>query len=411
MVGRPSTPPSVRFVLGTDVSGRDIFAGLIHGARVSLLIGVGSSLAATLFGLMVGALAGYYGRATDTVLMRFTDFFLTIPSFILAIVIIAIFRPSVVSVTLAIAAVSWPQVARLARAEFIAHRDREYVLACRALGMSDLEIITRQILPNALPAVIVVSSLLGRDRDPDRVRAFISGPERSQRGFVGLHDRRWANRPARRLVDASHSRHRHPCHGPLHQSRRRRPERCAEPAAAAPMTTLLDIERLSVRFPTTRGDVRAVEDLSFSIREGETVALVGESGSGKSTAALALTRLIPQTERPNHHRASHLRGSGFADAFAQRTPQDPRPSYRHDLSGPDDGAQPGVHDRMADRRTAARASRAVGARRARSRCRTAEPGRHSSARAAHRSISAQSVGRHAPAHHDRDSACRAGQAF
>ncbi len=160
MVGRPSTPPSVRFVLGTDVSGRDIFAGLIHGARVSLLIGVGSSLAATLFGLMVGALAGYYGRATDTVLMRFTDFFLTIPSFILAIVIIAIFRPSVVSVTLAIAAVSWPQVARLARAEFIAHRDREYVLACRALGMSDLEIITRQILPNALPAVIVVSSLL-----------------------------------------------------------------------------------------------------------------------------------------------------------------------------------------------------------------------------------------------------------
>jgi peptide/nickel transport system permease protein len=160
MVGRPSTPPSARFVLGTDVSGRDIFAGLIHGARVSLLIGVAASLGATLLGLLIGAVAGYYGRAIDTVLMRCTDFFLTIPSFILVIVIIAIFRPSVVSVTLAIAVVSWPQVARLARAEFIAHRDREYVLACHALGMSDFEIITRQILPNALPSVIVVSSLL-----------------------------------------------------------------------------------------------------------------------------------------------------------------------------------------------------------------------------------------------------------
>jgi peptide/nickel transport system permease protein len=160
MVGRPSSPPSARFVLGTDVSGRDMLAGLLHGARVSLLIGILASLGATLFGLIVGAIAGYYGRAVDTVLMRCTDFFLTIPSFILAIVIIAIFRPSVATVTLAIAAVSWPQVARLARAEFIAHRDREYVLACRALGMSDFEIITRQILPNALPSLLVVSSLL-----------------------------------------------------------------------------------------------------------------------------------------------------------------------------------------------------------------------------------------------------------
>ena len=160
MVGRPSSPPSARFVLGTDVSGRDMLAGLLHGARVSLMIGILASLGATLFGLIVGAIAGYYGRAVDTILMRCTDFFLTIPSFILAIVIIAIFRPSVATVTLAIAAVSWPQVARLARAEFIAHREREYVLAARALGMSDFEIITRQILPNALPSLLVVSSLL-----------------------------------------------------------------------------------------------------------------------------------------------------------------------------------------------------------------------------------------------------------
>jgi peptide/nickel transport system permease protein len=160
MIGRPAQTPSARFPLGTDVSGRDILAGLLHGGRVSLLIGVAASLGATLVGVAVGAAAGYYGKWVDALLMRLTDFFLTIPSFVLAVVIIAIFRPSLVSVMSAIAVVSWPPVARLARAEFMAHRDREYVQACRAIGMSDLRIALRQILPNALPPVIVVSSLL-----------------------------------------------------------------------------------------------------------------------------------------------------------------------------------------------------------------------------------------------------------
>ena len=160
MIGRPSVPPSARYPLGTDVSGRDILAGLLHGGRVSLLIGIVASFMATLVGVIVGALAGYYGGAVDNLLMRCTDFFLTIPSFVLAVVLVAIFSPSIVSVTAAIAVVSWPSVARLARAEFIAQRDREYVQAARAIGMSGLEIILRQILPNALPPVIVVSSLM-----------------------------------------------------------------------------------------------------------------------------------------------------------------------------------------------------------------------------------------------------------
>jgi peptide/nickel transport system permease protein len=160
MIGRPSVPPSARYPLGTDVSGRDILAGLLHGGRVSLLIGIVASFMATLVGVIVGALAGYYGGAVDNILMRCTDFFLTIPSFVLAVVLVAIFSPSIVSVTAAIAVVSWPSVARLARAEFIAQRDREYVQAARAIGMSGLEIILRQILPNALPPVIVVSSLM-----------------------------------------------------------------------------------------------------------------------------------------------------------------------------------------------------------------------------------------------------------
>jgi len=160
MVGRPYSPPFGEFPLGTDVSGRDILAGIIRGAPVSLLIGVIASLVATVVGVLVGAIAGYYGGFIDDVLMRITEFFLTIPSFILAVVLVAIFAPSVVSITAAIATVSWPTVARLVRGEFIAQREREYVQASRALGMPDWEIIAVQILPNAVAPVIVVSTLM-----------------------------------------------------------------------------------------------------------------------------------------------------------------------------------------------------------------------------------------------------------
>lgn len=160
MVGRPYSLPFGEYLLGTDVSGRDILAGVIHGAAVSLVIGVVASLCATLVGVAFGALAGYYGGIVDDVLMRTTEFFLTIPSFILAVVIVAIFAPSVVTITAAIALVSWPAVARLTRGEFIAQRGREYVQACRALGMPSWEIILLQIFPNALPPVVVVSSLM-----------------------------------------------------------------------------------------------------------------------------------------------------------------------------------------------------------------------------------------------------------
>jgi peptide/nickel transport system permease protein len=160
MVGRPFSRPFGEFPLGTDVSGRDILAGLVHGARVSLLIGVVATLGATVLGVTLGAVAGWHGGLVDDVVMRATEFFLTIPSFVFAVVLVAIFSPSVVSVTAAIAAVSWPSVARLARAEFLAQKSREYVQACRALGMPGWEIMLFQILPNALPPLIVVASLM-----------------------------------------------------------------------------------------------------------------------------------------------------------------------------------------------------------------------------------------------------------
>jgi peptide/nickel transport system permease protein len=132
----------------------------MHGAWVSLLIGLVSTSVALLIGVPLGAIAGYYGGLIDDILMRFTEFFQTIPNFALAIVLVAIMQPSITSIVLAIAIVSWPPVARLVRAEFMSLRNREYVEAARLVGQSNTTIILRQILPNTLSPIIVLASLM-----------------------------------------------------------------------------------------------------------------------------------------------------------------------------------------------------------------------------------------------------------
>lgn len=162
MVQRPFLPPFTveGLPLGTDALGRDVMAGLVYGARISLLVGLVSTLVALLIGVPIGATAGYFGGMIDDALMRFTEFFQTIPSFALAIVLLAIFQPSLFYVILAIAVVSWPPVARLVRGEVLSLRSREYVEAATLSGQSTFQIITRQILPNALPPIIVLASLM-----------------------------------------------------------------------------------------------------------------------------------------------------------------------------------------------------------------------------------------------------------
>ena len=162
MVQRPFLPPMALdgFWFGTDTLGRDIGAGLAHGARVSLLIGLVSTVVALAIGIPLGAVAGYFGGRWDDALMRFTEFFQTIPSFALAIVIVAILEPSLSSIVLAIALVSWPPVARLVRGEFLSLRSREYVQAAILSGLSPVAIIFRQILPNSLSPIIVLASLM-----------------------------------------------------------------------------------------------------------------------------------------------------------------------------------------------------------------------------------------------------------
>lgn len=161
-VGDPLLAPSEdpAFPLGTDMLGRDIAAGLAYGARVSLLIGMISTAVAVVIGVSIGALAGFYGGKVDDVLMRFTEFFQTIPAFAMAIVLVAIFNPSITSITLAIAIVSWPPVARLVRGEFLSLRSREFVQAAVVIGQSGPRIMFTQILPNVISPIIVTASLM-----------------------------------------------------------------------------------------------------------------------------------------------------------------------------------------------------------------------------------------------------------
>lgn len=162
MVQRPFLPPFSQggLPLGTDALGRDVLSGLAHGAYVSLLVGLVSTVVALAIGVPVGALAGYFVGRTDDALMRFTEFFQTIPSFALAIVLLAIFQPSLTYVIIAIAVVSWPPVARLVRGEVLSLRTREFVEAATLQGLGNTQIILRHILPNALPPIIVLASLM-----------------------------------------------------------------------------------------------------------------------------------------------------------------------------------------------------------------------------------------------------------
>jgi len=161
-VYRPFQAPFTmeRFPLGTDTLGRNIASGLVHGARVSLMIGIVSTLVALLIGVPLGAAAGYAGGVVDDALMRFTEFFQTIPSFALAIVLVAILQPALGSIVLAIGVVSWPPVARLVRGEVLSLKTREYVQAAVTIGQSTPRIIFSQVLPNTIAPIIVMGSLM-----------------------------------------------------------------------------------------------------------------------------------------------------------------------------------------------------------------------------------------------------------
>ena len=152
-------PPDATYRLGTDDLGRDILSGVLFGARVSIAVGLLAALTSTVIGVIIGAAAGYYGRTLDDLLMRVTEFFLVIPRFFLVLVVVALFGNSLWHVILVIGILSWPVTARLVRVEFLALREKEFVESSRAAGASDLRIILRHILPNAIAPIVVSGSL------------------------------------------------------------------------------------------------------------------------------------------------------------------------------------------------------------------------------------------------------------
>jgi peptide/nickel transport system permease protein len=153
-------PPDRMFRFGTDELGRDTFTQVLHGARVSLLVGFSSAAIASVIGVAVGAPAGYFGGWIDDTLMRVTELFQVIPRIFLSILLVALFGQTLLVTTVAIGVLSWPPTARILRAEVLAKRELDYVSAARSIGAGPARLIFREILPNTLGPVVVTSSLL-----------------------------------------------------------------------------------------------------------------------------------------------------------------------------------------------------------------------------------------------------------
>jgi peptide/nickel transport system permease protein len=152
-------PPSFAYPLGTDDLGRDVLVRILYGARISLLVGFVAVGIATAIGILLGALAGYYGRWVDASIMRFIDIMLCFPAFFLILAVIAFLEPSIWNIMIIIGLTGWMGVARLVRAEFLSLRERDFVQAARAIGARDARIIFRHILPNAISPVLVSATL------------------------------------------------------------------------------------------------------------------------------------------------------------------------------------------------------------------------------------------------------------
>jgi peptide/nickel transport system permease protein len=152
-------PPSWQYPFGTDDLGRDVLVRILYGARISLLVGFVAVGIATFIGILLGALAGYYGRWIDSLVMRFVDIMLCFPAFFLILAVIAFLQPSIWNIMIIIGFTSWMGVARLVRAEFLSLRERDFVIAARAIGAKDSRIIFRHILPNAISPVLVSATL------------------------------------------------------------------------------------------------------------------------------------------------------------------------------------------------------------------------------------------------------------
>ncbi|HYM52459.1 MAG TPA: dipeptide/oligopeptide/nickel ABC transporter permease/ATP-binding protein [Candidatus Dormibacteraeota bacterium] len=324
--------PSSQHLLGTDDAGKDVLSSLLYGARVSLIVGFAAAFISLIIGGSIGLIAGYFGGRLGAGLMRFTDFFLVIPDLALLIVIVAVLRDrSLFNLILVIGALGWTTTARLVRSQTLSLRERKFVLRARAVGGGDWYILRRHILPLALPLMLANTVLV----------ISLAILSESTLSFIGLGDPTviswgqmldfafgrgavsagawWALLPpgfaivwivlgttllGTAMEEAFNPRlRRH--HLEADEASVVADELVAEPPVSVPAPSgvattfaadsapVLQVRNLTVEFDSPSGPLRAVEDVSFDLRRGETLGLVGESGCGKTTTVMGMLRLLP----------------------------------------------------------------------------------------------------------------------
>src|SRR5262252_1075157 len=158
-VGPALMAPTLAHPMGTDDLGRDLFSGVLYGTRTSLLLAILVSALSGAIGIAVGSTAAWQGRRVDDALMRFSEFVQIVPRFFLAVIVVAVFGPGLDRLVLLLGLTSWPWIARVARAEVLSLKQQEFVEAARSLGAGQARVLLREVLPNALPPVVVVLSL------------------------------------------------------------------------------------------------------------------------------------------------------------------------------------------------------------------------------------------------------------
>ena len=234
MVAPPmSAPGEYGLICGSDYLGRDIFAGIIAGGKATMAVGGFATLVTLCIGITIGALAGYRQGIWDELLMRATEFFQVLPPLLLAMVVVALFSPSLTSVAVSIGIVSWPQVARVTRAEFMRIKEMDYVAAARTMGAGNATIMCRVILPNAIPPLVIVATLTISSAILFESGLSFLGPRRPQHHDMGYDH--WLQQGLHHefLVGGHVPRPGHfPC-GTCHRADRRRHQRCVQPPPAA----------------------------------------------------------------------------------------------------------------------------------------------------------------------------------
>ena len=311
MDAAPYLPPGAEHVLGTDNFGRDVFARLIWGTQLALLVAVVSSAIASLLGIVLGSLSGYFGGRVDAVLSRIFDVFLLIPSFFLVLLIVALFGSGIEYTMIAIALTTWPRSARIMRAQVLSLKSRIYVQAARAAGASHLRTLARHVIPNGLAPIITDATILmglailteaglsflglGDQNAVSWGRMIFEGQRQLRLApwmsfFPGL---------SLLLLVAAFNLLGDGLNRALNPQLRRlaariKPAAAIELPQAAPDCAgpMLDVRDLRLEYRLGRETIRAVDGISFTLARGGSLGIVGESGCGKSSLGAALLQAM-----------------------------------------------------------------------------------------------------------------------